>query len=1039
MKTELCRLLLLITPLLSASWSQSACAQAKSIKDTAWLTKAPVPNWIWSEKGSSDGQVLYLRKDVVLAAPVKSAKLYTTCDNRMQLWINGKEVHSSNQWESPYLVEIGKLLKAGSNSFAVRAQNDGGVAAFVFKLLVDHGDGKETTLISDKTWHASDKAPSDQWFSGNQGSLTWTAKLTSVNRLGGSPWGIPRPGGGGGGGGGGVIATENIGLPEGFVVDLIHEVDSNMHGSWVSLSKMGDGRLIACDQAGKGAVLIQIQESADGPEVTLETLDVNYPGSSNRLSGAQGLLWAFDALWFHRNGGNLYRVTDSDGDGKLDAASVVPSQKGGGEHGNHAVILTEDGKGIYMDGGNHAPLGPIARSTISTWEEDLLLPRMWDANGHARGKLAPGGWVTRLNPETLEQDLICIGFRNQYDIALNSLGDLFTYDADMEWDMGSPWYRPTRICQVVSGGDYGWRSGTGKWPTYYEDSLPPVVEIGPGSPTGVASGAGAKFPSKYQDAIYALDWTFGTIYAIHLEPNGAGYQGTSEPFATGAPLPVTDAVVGDDGYFYFTIGGRGTKSALYRIRYVGKESTAPMSNPVIDAKTAHAREVRKALEQYHGRELKATEAAKAVSLAVENLGSDDRFLRAAARVALESQPSDLWADKVLHSDSPQVRITGAVALARVGKPDHQADVVSSLNSLDLKALERGQKLGWFRAHALTMLRLGKPTAKQREAIITMTHQVFPSDDGDINTESIRTLVALNDAGVVEPAMQLIAERGDPEIPDWSELATRNARYGRTVQSVLDNHPPSRQIGFALMLRTMRNGWTIPHRRTYFEFLNTAAKGSGGSSFPGFLRNIREEALSNSSNEHRSAVQEITGENFDPVPNFEIKPIQGPGQAWTLDSAKKHTKFGEASFENGRSLYFAASCGKCHRFAGLGGNVGPDLTSIRNKFDVNYVIEHIIDPSKIISDQYQSAVVLTADGKSITGLMSEADGKVVVYPADVNADPVYLDSEEVEAIKPSPISQMPKGLLDTLNENELRDLLAYLMSGGDPKDRRTYGR
>ena len=137
--------------------------------------------------------------------------------------------------------------------------------------------------------------------------------------------------------------------------------------------------------------------------------------------------------------------------------------------------------------------------------------------------------------------------------------------------------------------------------------------------------------------------------------------------------------------------------------------------------------------------------------------------------------------------------------------------------------------------------------------------------------------------------------------------------------------------------------------------------------------------------------------------------------------------------------FAASCGKCHRFAGLGGNVGPDLTSIRNKFDVNYVIEHIIDPSKIISDQYQSAVVLTADGKSITGLMSEADGKVVVYPADVNADPVYLDSEEVEAIKPSPISQMPKGLLDTLNENELRDLLAYLMSGGDPKDRRTYGR
>ena len=108
----------------------------------------------------------------------------------------------------------------------------------------------------------------------------------------------------------------------------------------------------------------------------------------------------------------------------------------------------------------------------------------------------PGGWVTRLDPGTYKQELICIGFRNQYDIALNRYGDLFTFDADMEWDLGSPWYRPTRICQVVSGGDYGWRSGSGKFPTYYEDSLPPVVEIGPGSPTGVVSCEGAAFPSK---------------------------------------------------------------------------------------------------------------------------------------------------------------------------------------------------------------------------------------------------------------------------------------------------------------------------------------------------------------------------------------------------------------------------------------------------------------------------------------------------------------------------------------------------------------
>ncbi len=66
-----------------------------------------------------------------------------------------------------------------------------------------------------------------------------------------------------------------------------------------------------------------------------------------------------------------------------------------------------------------------------------------------------------------------MGYRNQYDIALNEDGELFTYDADMEWDFGSPWYRPTRVCHATSGSEFGWRSGTGKWPAYYEDSLPP--------------------------------------------------------------------------------------------------------------------------------------------------------------------------------------------------------------------------------------------------------------------------------------------------------------------------------------------------------------------------------------------------------------------------------------------------------------------------------------------------------------------------------------------------------------------------------------
>ena len=117
--------------------------------------------------------------------------------------------------------------------------------------------------------------------------------------------------------------------------------------------------------------------------------------------------------------------------------------------------------------------------------------------------------------------------------------------------------------------------GTGKWPAYYVDSLPAVVDVGPGSPVGVTFGYGAKFPAKYQNALFILDWTFGTIYALHFEPAGASYQGVKEEFLSKTPLPLTDAAIGPDGAMYFTVGGRGTQSALYRVIYTGKESTAP--------------------------------------------------------------------------------------------------------------------------------------------------------------------------------------------------------------------------------------------------------------------------------------------------------------------------------------------------------------------------------------------------------------------------------------------------------------------------------
>ncbi|MEZ6090235.1 MAG: c-type cytochrome [Pirellulaceae bacterium] len=980
-------------------------------------------------------QQIYLRKSFNVDGPVESAKLFATCDNQMTLWINGKEIGKSPDWPQPIHMDADKHLKQGKNTIAVAGKNAGGTAAFVLKLAINPGSKSASQVVlSDTSWKLSKSEPTDGWQNTEFDDSQWSDKLVASGKLGTSPWGIP--GQGGSGNPGSVTPADELEVAEGFVVDLIYSVPKEEQGSWVVLDKGPNGSLIACDQGGQGLFSITIEETSDGPQANVQSMNIPNPDGNGTLSGAQGLLYAFDALWFHRNGGNLYRITDSNGDGKLDRSEALPSQRGGGEHGNHALILSQDGKSIYMDGGNHAPLHEIDRRRVQSWQEDHLLPRMWDARGHARGVLAPGGWVTQLDPTTLKQDLICIGFRNQYDIAMNRFGDIFTYDADMEWDLGTPWYRPTRICHVVSGGDFGWRSGSGKYPTYYEDSLPPVVEIGPGSPTGVASGIGAKFPAEYQDAIFALDWTFGTIYAIHLIPDGSSYTARSELFVAGVPLPVTDATVGSDGHLYFTVGGRGTQSGLYRVRYVGSQSTAPMQTAALPSDIVEARGTRAKLESFHGLKDDA-----AVDTAWPHLSSTDRFIRNAARVAIESQPVDSWAKRMFDESDPQAKITAAVALARMGDEKHQSPILESLLKLDLAELSVGQTLGLCRAYALTFIRMGRPDAELSQRVIAQLNPHLPNKHADVNTELVRVLTYLESPDVIAKAMKLIEERPAPQVPDWTELAQRNAGYGGTVRSVLENHPPSREIGFALMLRTLRKGWTLPQRRAYFEFLNTAAKASGGASYPGFMTNIREEALGNASDEHRAALADITGEDFNPVPDFEIRPIQGPGRKWTTGEAlsKSGGGFKQADFESGRSLYFATGCGKCHRIGGLGGSIGPDLTSIRNKFDVGYVVEHIIEPSKVISDQYQSSNVLTVDGRSLTGLVSEEDGKLTVYPADANADPITLDVDDVDQVRPSPVSQMPVGLIDGLNPEELRDLLAYLMSGGNADDGKIYNK
>ena len=812
----------------------------------------------------------------------------------------------------------------------------------------------------------------------------------------------------------GATPASSFRLPEGFQAELVYEVPSKEQGSWVAMCVDLKGRLIVSDQYGK---LYRVTPSTTGnpADTKVDPINVN-------LGMAQGLLHTKDGLYVDVNGEGildkdqkdaprgpgLYRLQDLDGDEQFEKIERIIPLTGGGEHGPHAIIPGPDGR-LYLCAGNQTDLPEkIDRSRVPRhWNEDHLLGRMPDGRGFMANRLAPGGFILSFNADGSDVELVSTGFRNEYDIAFNPLGDLFTYDADMEWDIGTPWYRPTRVNHVISGAEFGWRNGTGKWPEYFADSFGAVANIGYGSPTGIAFGTGAKFPAKFQNALYVSDWSYGVVYAVHLEPEGASYKSTFEPFVSASPMPVTDLLIHpEQGCMYMTIGGRKTQSALYRIAYSGSESTQPAVFPDNEPAKA-ARAARRDLEAMH-----VPGAKLDITAAMRNIGSPDRALRTAARLALEHFDSKQWRDPIQQSLPAQSAITMAVALARKGTPADQVDVNNSLLRLEWSKLDNTQRLELLRAYQLSFLRLGPADPATREKIIAQIDGHFPAADGDslVDRELARVLIHLE----------------APKIVD------------RCVAQMNGSNSAEQQIHYAFCLREAQKGWTPQTRKAYFQWFYDIGTARGGASFGGFLENIRKVAIGNLEDEDKAALGELTGPL--PAPKDPLADLAPRSQVkqWSVDelAEKFAAKKSGFNYERGKQMFAVAQCYKCHRFAGQGGIQGPDLTASSQRFSTKDMLTAIIEPNKEISDQYEATVFQTEE-ETVIGRVANLNGDNLMVATNM-LDPgnfTNLKRSDIIDMKPSKASMMPSGLLDTLTEEEIFDLLVYLQSGGNPKSDR----
>jgi putative heme-binding domain-containing protein len=163
-------------------------------------------------------------------------------------------------------------------------------------------------------------------------------------------------------------------------------------------------------------------------------------------------------------------------------------------------------------------------------------------------------------------------------------------------------------------------------------------------------------------------------------------------------------------------------------------------------------------------------------------------------------------------------------------------------------------------------------------------------------------------------------------------------------------------------------------------------------------------------------------------------VWGPIDELSADKEAQLTKYrsllsddalAKAELGNGRAV-FKRTCASCHKLFGHGGEVGPDITGA-NRSDREYLLSNILTPSAVIQDEYRMSMVLIEDGRLYSGIPADENERVLKLKVANEEEPVVISKSEIESRKVAPVSMMPDGLLNTLSDKEVVDLIGYLQS------------
>jgi putative heme-binding domain-containing protein len=794
-------------------------------------------------------------------------------------------------------------------------------------------------------------------------------------------------------------------LLPGFKVELLRSAQPG-EDSWVSMAFDPEGRVTLAKE--KKGLLRYDSKSGDMREIESSLLE------------CRGLLYAHGVLYANANNSKgLYRLRDADGDGVFEWKEELMRSEGGVGHGRNHIKLGPDGD-IYVAHGNNVllPKNIDPESPLKNYANDQLIPNSWDSSMFDGNVELPAGHILRVRPDGSKITLLAGGLRNPLDIAFNRDGELFTFDADMERDVGAPWYMPTRVLHVVPGADFGWRRGTGRLPSWSMDTLPSVIDIGLASPTGIYFGYESSFPKKYREALYILDWSYGRIIAVHMSrsDSGTSYKAEQETFIAGRPLNVTDGCIGPDGAMWFITGGRGTQSGLYRVTSLKPEREPKRSG--FARVSSGSRQVRDVLEervpQISG--MPKIEPKPNFDYAWRNLGIDDPFARLAARQWVQRTPVAQWRERALTEENKARAIVAMLELARVGTASDLNPILTKLLGLKLSSEEL---LSALRVIAVAISRHGVPGKEQLAGLSKLGEANYPLASNDVLAPELQ--INLN-----RELCRLLTYLKSPSVIDKTTPLLQAAMTSEDL------------LFYPFMLRYLKEGWTLEQRRIVFEVLNKAEKMNGASTFFKAISDTRSELAAALKPEELLKLADV----IHPPKPVALSPHAMPGhtyRVWKIEDLEPRlAEVGKGrSFEKGKAAAIATQCVFCHTMstdrslpAGL---FGPELVQVSARFGRRDLLDHILNPSKVIDEKFRFVTLKRADGSSVMGsLESEDDERVVLKPNPLSPETIEVGKSSIVERRVSEVSPMPQGLFNSLKAEQILDLLAFIEAGGDPK-------